>query len=131
MGKKVLESWWAIFLLGITLYVILIWSDLQSGQFLTKGNLLMMAILIGGGFQLYTWRNDDRAKKDERGRLIIQQSSVLSYRILTIALFVLWVIDRRMYHPDNELGNTFLFIALCLSLVLSPLLQLVTARRYL
>lgn len=130
MERKRYFSVGVMALIGLVLYVVLIWSDLRSGQFLTKGNLLMLAILISGGFQLYTWRNDERAKKDERGRQIVQQSSVASYRILTLALFVLWFADRRMYHPDNEFGSPFLFAALCLALVLSPLLQLITSRKY-
>lgn len=121
---------WAIIAAGALLYVLLIWSDLRAGEFLAKGNLLMLVILIGGGLQLYTWNHDDRAKKDERGRHIAQRSSVLGYRILTVALVVFWFIDRSLYHPESEFGNLFLFAALCLALILSPLLQFITSRRY-
>jgi len=130
MEKKGFLTVGAFVLLGFVVYAIFIWSDLQSGQFLTKGSLLMLAILIGGGIQLYTWRNDERAKKDERGKHIVQQSSVWGYRIMTVALFILWFMDRRMYHSENEFGNPFLFVALCLALILLPMLQLITSRRY-
>ncbi|WP_404452100.1 hypothetical protein LG329_17380 [Virgibacillus necropolis] len=90
----------------------------------------MFVILLGGSFQLFTWRNDERAKKDEMGRQIVSRSSVISYRILTAALFVLWLVDRKLYHPNNEFGNEFLFIGLCLSLVLLPVSQFIASRKY-
>src|SRR5690554_6951024 len=89
--NKNLRYGWAVFGFMIVFYIVLTWSELMNGEFFSKGNMLMLVIMLGGGFQLLTWRNDERAKKDEMGKHIVYRSTVLSYRILTAALFVLWL----------------------------------------
>ena len=92
--------------------------------------MLMLVILVGGGFQLFTWRNDETAKKDEMGRQIVYRSSVISYRLLTVILFILWVADRYLYNRTNDFGNEFLFIAVCFAMLLQPILQMIASKKY-
>ena len=130
MKKTFFVQGWMFLCIAVILFLILTWSDLQTGDFLSKGNLLMLVILLGGGFQLFTWRNDERAKKDEMGKQISYRSSLLSYRMLTIVLFALWLIDRQLYNRTNEFGNEMLFTGFCISLVILPVFQFILSKRY-
>lgn len=130
MKKSFYVQGWILLCIAVILFIIVTWTDVQTGNFLSKGNLLMLVILLGGGLQLFTWRNDERAKKDEMGKHIAYRSSLLSYRILVVALFALWLIDRYLYNRTNEFGNEMLFTGFCISLIILPAYQFILSKRY-
>lgn len=130
MKKTFYAQGWILLCIAFILFIIVTWTDVQTGNFLSKGNLLMLVILLGGGLQLFTWRNDERAKKDEMGKHIVYRSSLLSYRILVVALFALWLIDRHLYNRTNEFGNEMLFTGFCISLIILPAYQFILSKRY-
>lgn len=121
---------WIIIGFALLFYIAVTWEDLINGDFLTKGNVFMLVIILAGIFRLFTWRNDEKAKQDELGKYIVNKSSVIGYRILTTLLFFLWITDRFLYNHSNEFGNLFLFLGFCISIILLPIIQLFISRYY-
>jgi nicotinamide riboside transporter PnuC len=127
---KMLTIGWITIGFALLFYITVTWEDLINGDFLSKGNVLMLVIILAALFKLFTWRNDEKAKQDELGKHIVNKSSVIGYRILTTLLFFLWITDRFLYNHSNEFGNLFLFVGFCMSVILLPIIQLIISRKY-
>src|SRR5690554_4512967 len=116
-----------IALIGITLYFggTLI-SYFKTGDTFGIVEYLLIAGLLVAWIELITWGSRKEVKRDEMGKEILKSSHQLSYRILFVALFILWIIDYMLL--DNR-ENYLFFIALCLSYLINPIVQFVLVRK--
>ncbi|MDT0147540.1 hypothetical protein Q9R38_13550 [Priestia aryabhattai] len=110
----------------LTLYI----TDFINDKKLNLNSILGIVLLLIAWLQFSTWGSDKKVQKDEMGKKIAAISAKTSYHILTIALFVLWVLDRIIFVRRNDFGNISLFAAICLSLIIFPIVQFFSARRY-
>lgn len=114
-----------IFIL-FTVYI----TDFKNGPSLGLSGVIGIVAVLTILFQFATWGFDRKVQKDEMGKKVATISAKTSYHILTISLFVLWVADRIIFVRRNDFGNISLFAAICLSLVIFPVVQFFSARRY-
>ncbi|ULL13265.1 hypothetical protein DVH26_01480 [Paenibacillus sp. H1-7] len=123
-------------ILGVVIGAFLIymgirtWTKYSTGEPVTTSDLISIPILLMALMQLITWGLDSKAQRDEMGRQISAKSANISYYMMVVALFLLWIVDRIVFVRKDDLGNVTLFIALCLSLVLQPIVEFFLARRY-
>lgn len=131
-GKMSAMKW----IIGLAMGAFLIymgfrlWTKLAAGQPVSTGDLVSILVALTSLAQFATWGFDSKAQRDEMGQLISAKSAKLSYYLLVIALFLLWIVDRIVFLRKEDLGNATLFFALCLSLVLHPIVEFFHARRY-
>ncbi|MGG0479131.1 hypothetical protein ABE039_14080 [Priestia megaterium] len=123
LGIVVLLSF-AFFL--ITMYII----DFKNRYSIGVTGVIGIVVVLTSIFQFATWGFDRKVQKDEMGKKVATISAKTSYHILTISLFVLWVADRIIFVRRNDFGNISLFAAICLSLVIFPIVQFFSARQY-
>ncbi|MBX9993590.1 MULTISPECIES: hypothetical protein [Priestia] len=123
LGIVVLLSF-AFFL--ITMYI----TDFKNGYSIGVTGVIGIVVVLTSIFQFATWGLDRKVQKDEMGKKVATISAKTSYHILTISLFVLWVADRIIFVRRNDFGNISLFAAICLSLVIFPIVQFFSARQY-
>ena len=109
-----------------TIYI----TDFKDGVRLGVTGVIAIVGVITTLCQLATWGFDRKVQKDEMGKKIATMSAKRSYHILTISLFVLWVLDRIIFLRKNDFGNISLFAAFCLALVIFPIVQFFSSRRY-
>lgn len=116
-----------IALIGITLYFggTLI-SYLKTGDTFGIVEYLLIAGLLVAWIEVITWGSRNEVKRDEMGKEILKSSHQLSYRILFIALFILWMID---YLVLNNRENYLFFIALCLAYLTNPVVQFILVKK--
>lgn len=116
-----------IALIGITLYFggTLI-SYFKTGDTFGIVEYLLIAGLLVAWIELITWGSRKEVKRDEMGKEILKSSHQLSYRILFIALFILWMID---YLVLNNRENYLFFIALCLAYLTNPVVQFILVKK--
>ncbi|MFE5322566.1 hypothetical protein ACFQ88_28190 [Paenibacillus sp. NPDC056579] len=123
-------------ILGVVIGAFLIymgirtWTKYSTGEPVTTSDLISIPILLMALMQLITWGLDSKAQRDEMGRQISAKSANISYYMMVVALFLLWIVDRIVFVRKDDLGNVTLFFALCLSLVLQPVVEFFLARRY-
>lgn len=130
MNKK-LNILTAIFLAASTLFLLVMYvTDYMNGVEIGLTGVMVIVLLVMSWLQFLTWGSDTKVQKDELGEKIAMISARLSYYTLTGILFLLWIIDRIVFVRRNEFGNETLFAALCLSIVLFPVIQFFTARKY-
>lgn len=121
----------ALFLSGVTLFFIFMYAtEYMNGLEIGLTDVMIFVLLLTSWFQFLTWGSDTKVQKDELGEKVSMISARLSYFILTGSLFLLWIIDRMIFIRKNEFGNQTLFAALCLALIIFPLIQFITARKY-
>ncbi|WP_051330792.1 hypothetical protein [Aneurinibacillus terranovensis] len=101
-----------------------------SGKPVTTSDLISIATLLMFFMRFITWGMDRKAEMDEMGRRINYQSAKISYFLLIVILFILWIMDRLVFVRKDDLGNMTLFFALCISLVLLPTVEFFLSRRY-
>ncbi|MBZ5482377.1 hypothetical protein PQ796_30735 (plasmid) [Priestia megaterium] len=109
-----------------TIYI----TDFKDGVRLGVTGVIAIVGVITTLCQLATWGFDRKVQKDEMGKKIATMSAKRSYHILTISLFVLWILDRIIFLRKNDFGNISLFAAFCLALVIFPIVQFFSSRRY-
>jgi len=116
-----------IALIGITLYFggTLI-SYFKTGDTFGIVEYLLIAGLLVAWIELITWGSRKEVKRDEMGKEILKSSHQLSYRILFVALFILWMID---YLVLNNRENYLFFIALCLAYLTNPVVQFILVKK--
>lgn len=121
----------AIFLVASTLFLLVMYvTDYMNGVGIGLTGVMVIVLLVMSWLQFLTWGSDTKVQKDELGEKIAMISARLSYFILTGSLFLLWIVDRIVFIRRNEFGNETLFAALCLAIVLFPVTQFFTARKY-
>jgi len=109
-----------------TIYI----TDFKDGVRLGVTGVIAIVGVITTLCQLATWGFDRKVQKDEMGKKIATMSAKRSYHILTMSLFVLWILDRIIFLRKNDFGNISLFAAFCLALVIFPIVQFFSSRRY-
>lgn len=131
-GQKSAYKWIIGLVIGAFLIYMAVrtWMKYSSGEPVTTSDLISIPILLMSFMQLVTWGLDSKAQRDEMGQQISLKSAMISYYLLVIALFLLWIADRIVFVRKDDLGNMTLFFALCLSLVLHPIVEFFHARRY-
>lgn len=128
MSKK--EVVGLILMLAITLYfgaTLVSYVKIENAEFGVSEILLIIAIVVGWA-QFFSWHARKDLKKDELGKKIIRDSAYLSHQIVFGSLFVLWIID---FFFINKGQNFTLFIALAISYITYPIVQLVHVKKYL
>jgi magnesium-transporting ATPase (P-type) len=105
-------------------------TDFKNGYSIGVTGVIGIVVVLTSIFQFATWGFDRKVQKDEMGKKVATISAKTSYHILTISLFVLWVADRIIFVRRNDFGNISLFAAICLSLVIFPIVQFFSARQY-
>ncbi|MGK3722531.1 hypothetical protein ACSLFS_26030 [Priestia megaterium] len=123
LGIVVLLSF-AFFL--VTMYI----TDFKNGYSIGVTGVIGIVVVLTSLFQFATWGFDREVQKDEMGKKVATISAKTSYHILTISLFILWIVDRIIFIRKNDFGNISLFAAICLSLVIFPIVQFFSAKRY-
>jgi magnesium-transporting ATPase (P-type) len=96
-----------------------------SIAFIISAVLLIMLIIEG-----LTWDMEFKVQKDEMGKSIASQAAKISYYILIISMFIIWVVDRMIYMRSNDFGNFTLFLTLCFTMILYPLVAFIVSRKY-
>ena len=105
-------------------------SDFINDKKLNVSSIMGTILLLVAWFNFITWGSDKKFQKDEMGRKVATMSAKTSYYILTVGLFILWFIDRIIFVRKNDFGNVSLFAAMCFSLVILPVVQFFSVRRY-
>src|SRR5690349_6182494 len=85
----------------LTLYI----TDFINDKKLNLNSILGIVLLLIAWLQFSTWGSDKKVQKDEMGKKVAAISAKTSYHILTIALFILWVLDRIIFVRRNDFGN--------------------------
>lgn len=120
-----------LFLLVVTVFMVAMYvTTYMTGGKPGITDFMVFVLLLTSWFQFFTWGGDAKAQKDELGQRVSDTSAKLSYFILTGSLFVLWIIDRMVFVRKNEFGNVTLFVALCLAMLLYPVIQFILSRKY-
>ncbi|MFP7177030.1 hypothetical protein [Priestia filamentosa] len=120
-----------VILAMLSLFLLTMYTtDFITGTKLNVNHVIGMVLVVVAWFQFITWGSDKKVQKDEMGKKIVTNSAKVSYYILTISLFLLWILDRMIFLRKNDFGNISLFAALCLALVVFPVVQFFSARRY-
>ncbi|MFP7487886.1 hypothetical protein SFC65_27440 [Priestia filamentosa] len=120
-----------IFLAVISLGMIGLYiSDYIIDKSLNVSSVVGFILILIAWFQFTTWGSDKKVQKDEMGKKVAAISAQTSYYVLTALLFLLWIADRIVFVRKNDFGNVSLFVALCCSLVIFPIIQFFSARRY-
>ena len=52
---------------------------------------------------------------------------MISYYILIICMFLIWIIDRIVFDRSNDYGNITLFFTLCFTMILYPLVGFIVS----
>ncbi|MED4285134.1 hypothetical protein P4679_24750 [Priestia megaterium] len=132
MKKETLNNLLGFGFLGIvTLFAASMYiTDYMNGLNLGTNGVLGIVVLLIAWTQYITWGNNKKAQKDELGKKITTVSTKTSYHILNVSLFVLWMVDYTVFKRTNDFGNVSLFVAVCLSLIVFPIVQLISARKY-
>ncbi|WHY85908.1 hypothetical protein QNH39_25585 [Neobacillus novalis] len=129
--KKSTKLICGIFLFLVTLFLVTMYiTDYMNGLKIGISDVVVFVLLLSSWLHFFTWGSDPKVQKDELGKNISNTSAKLSYFILTGSLFMLWVIDRITFVRKNEYGNVSLFIALCLAMMLFPIIQFFISRKY-
>ncbi|MDU9694070.1 hypothetical protein O0Q50_23080 [Priestia aryabhattai] len=119
------------FLTLVTLFAASMYiTDYKNGLKIESSGVLGIVVLVMGWAQFITWGNNKKAQKDELGKKITTVSAKTSYHILNISLFILWMADYTVFDRENDFGNISLFVAVCLSMLVFPIVQLISARKY-
>ncbi|MBA4493352.1 hypothetical protein ACFO25_04165 [Paenactinomyces guangxiensis] len=121
-----------IIILGsISIFLAIMYiADFINGMSIEVSDIIVWVLLLTSWFQFLTWGSDNKIQKDEMGKQIAATSAKISYHILTGSLFLLWILDRIIFVRKNEFGNISLLAALCLAIVIFPVIQFFIARRY-
>ncbi|MEC1624336.1 hypothetical protein P9E08_02895 [Bacillus mojavensis] len=125
---KRMELFSFLFLLIVTLYfggTLLSYMKIEGATISVTEWFLMISLLVAWG-QFFTWRTRNEVKKDEMGKQIIRNSAHMSYNIVIITLFILWIID---FFFINNGKNYTLFIALCIAYITYPVIQFVLMKK--
>ncbi|MBL4962912.1 DUF3796 domain-containing protein [Bacillus sp. PK3-037] len=125
---KRMELFSFLFLLIVTLYfggTLLSYMKIEGATIGVTEWFLMISLLVAWG-QFFTWRTRNEVKKDEMGKQIIKNSAHMSYNIVIITLFILWIID---FFFINNGKNYTLFIALCIAYITYPVIQFVLMKK--
>ncbi|MBJ7570323.1 hypothetical protein JG789_03715 [Bacillus halotolerans] len=124
-----IEVFSLLFLIIISLYfggTLLSYFKIDGATFDVTEWFLLISLLVAWG-QFFTWRTRNEVKKDEMGKQILKKSAQLSYNIVIITLFILWIID---FFFINNGKNYTLFIALCIAYITYPLIQFVLVKKH-
>ena len=113
-----------IIVISYSIFKVMIGKEFGFNEIMTIAILLMMF------FSAITWgnkeENDGVYQKDELGQRITEKSSKISYFILIGLILIAVFIDELV----NGTVNMFLLIILGLSMVILPLVEFITAKKY-
>ncbi len=128
VGVKIKEIIGLLFLIGITVYFGgTFLSYFKTGDsFGIPEIFLIIALLVAWG-ELFTWGTRKEVQKDEMGRAIIKNSANVSYYVVLISLFVLWIID---FFFISKGENYTLFIAVCIAYITKPIIQFLLVKKH-
>lgn len=124
-----IEVFSLLFLIIISLYfggTLLSYFKIDGATFGVTEWFLLISLLVAWG-QFFTWRTRNEVKKDEMGKQILKKSAQVSYNIVIITLFILWIID---FFFINNGKNYTLFMALCIAYITYPLIQFVLIKKH-
>ena len=116
-----------VVLVGATLYFGgTLLSYFRTGDTFGIVEYLLIAGLLVAWIEMITWGSRNEVRRDEMGKEILKSSHQLSYRILFVALFILWIIDYMLL--DNR-ENYLFFTAMCLAYLINPIVQFILVKK--
>ncbi len=112
------------YLLGTSILNYLSGDDV-SVTYIISSVFFIMIIIEG-----LTWDMDFKVQKDEMGKKIASQAAKISYYILIVTMFIIWIVDHIIFVRTSDFGNITLFITLCFTMILYPLVAFTVSRKY-
>ena len=113
-----------IIVIGYSIFKVMTGKEFGFNEIMTIAICLMMF------FSAITWGNKEEKdgvyQKDELGQKITEKSSKISYFILIGLILIAVFVDELV----NGTVNMFLLIILGLSMVILPLVEFITAKKY-
>ena len=113
-----------IIVIGYSIFKVMTGKEFGFNEIMTIAICLMMF------FSAITWGNKEEKdgvyQKDELGQRITEKSSKISYFILISLILIAVFVDELV----NGTVNLFLLIILGLSMVILPLVEFITAKKY-
>ncbi|MFD2639557.1 hypothetical protein [Piscibacillus salipiscarius] len=118
-------------LLGIIVIVFLglYITDFINDEEGQMADIIMWVLIVLVFFQFATWGSDRQTEKDEMGKQIKDKSGRISYYILTVLLLAFWFIENIVNGSLSSLGNVLILTALCLAVIIYPIVQYIFARK--
>ena len=96
-----------------------------SISYIISSVFLIMIIIEG-----ITWDMDFKVQKDEMGKKIASQAAMISYYILIICMFLIWIIDRIVFENQTIMEILHYFSHFCFTMILYPLVGFIVSRKY-
>ena len=126
-----IKNWIVLIAVIITSYLIgTSILNYLNGENVSITNIISSVFLIMIIIEGLTWDMDFKVQKDEMGKKIASQAAMISYYILIISMFLIWIIDRIVFMRANDFGNITLFFTLCFTMILYPLVAFIVSRKY-
>lgn len=120
--KSIISGIILLVILGDNLYKYITTQELGFNELLSIPIALMFFL------SAITWNLTE--EQDELGRLITYKSAKVSYFILMIFIFITFIIVEYPTSEGYSLRNKPLFIVLCVSTMILPLMEFIISRRY-
>jgi magnesium-transporting ATPase (P-type) len=113
-----------LFLLGLTVY------DITIGKQADFFSIVQLSILLILFFSFFTWgKTGDKEKvtpDEELGQKIIWKSSFISYKLLTVFIFLLIIIEQLIHNSIS----IFLIVIFALALITLPIIEFFQSKKY-
>ena len=128
MSKRQIGRW--VFGGGTLVMIAVAIVHAMTGNGNAGRDVLSVGILLSLYLTTTTWGTKGRAdgivREEELGKKITEESSKVSYRILTLFIFLALLADVQLH----EEANLFLLLLLATSFVVLPLTQWLYIRKY-
>lgn len=128
MSKRQIGRW--VFGGGTLVMIAVAIVHAMTGNGNAGRDVLSVGILLSLYLTTTTWGTKARAdgilREEELGKKITEESSKVSYRILTLFIFLALLVDVQLH----EEANLFLLLLLATSFVVLPLTQWLYIRKY-
>ncbi|TPG71134.1 hypothetical protein EEL32_19455 [Brevibacillus laterosporus] len=100
-----------------------------QGHQLGFSDLSSIPIILMFFFNTISW-NSEEERKDELGQLITFKSAKVSYFVLMIFIFIVFVIEELPHYANQPIKNMPLFLVLCVSTVILPAVEFIVSKRF-
>ncbi len=119
-----------IFLISFVVVISALIASMIIEKNITFFSIIQLALLLIVFFSYFTWSKSGKDEKlipdDELGKKVTTESSLISYKILTILIFLFICFDKFM-NGDPQIELIILF---ALSLIILPIIEFFKARSY-
>lgn len=119
-----------VFLISFVILTSGVITSMVIENYINFFSIVQLALLLIMFFSYFTWSQSGKDEKlipnDELGKKVTMESSLVSYKILTILIFLFICFDKLI----NEKSNIELIIIFALALIILPIIEFFKAKSY-